>query len=249
MFLKPVCFRRHQKTIDKARQSLEEYKQTLKLRYAPVAMTAAQTPPSLEAICSTSALPHRTHSAVITHCLNADSESHIFPETPVVNTEQSHNTVKRADPEFPNQPPSSPALSTHQDIHVIAQPISVPITVSHLVHEDDLAPIPPAAASSLLNKTPSDGNSEHQEVPLLPPAVFLEYLRSRRSQAPPTLLPPLSQQGTKDPGVVLREAVEDIDPCYDTAREINQQTIDQIQKQRDALRALLEQHAKVTRTG
>ncbi|KAK3537676.1 hypothetical protein QTP70_017093 [Hemibagrus guttatus] len=238
----------HQKTIDEARQSLEEYKHTLKMRYAPVAMTAAQTLPPSEAIHSFPPLPHRTLSTAAAHPLTTDTESQISHETPAVNVKQSHNNIVLADPTFLIQhplPSPSPVLSTHPDTHVMVQPVSVPISLSHSVHEDGLALIPQPAASSLLDTTPSDGTLEHQEVPLLPPAVFLEYMRSRRSQAPPTHLTPISQQGTKDSGVVLQEEVENRDPSWDAEMEKNQQVRDRIRKQRDALHSILSsQHAK-----
>ncbi|KAG7327944.1 hypothetical protein KOW79_007888 [Hemibagrus wyckioides] len=238
----------HRKTIDEARQSLEEYKQMLKMRYAPVAMTAAQTLPPSEAIHSFPPLPHRTLSTAATRLLTTDTESQVSRETPAVNLKQTHNNIVLTDPAFLIQhplPSPSLTLSTHPDTHVMEQPVSVPISISHSVHEDGLALIPQPAASSLLDTTPSDGTLECQDVPLLPPAVFLEYMRSRRSQAQPTHLTPISQQGTKDPGVVLQEEVENRDPYWDAEMEKNQQVRDRIRKQRDALHSILRaQHAK-----
>ncbi|KAB5562573.1 hypothetical protein PHYPO_G00019470 [Pangasianodon hypophthalmus] len=243
--------RLHKKTIDDACRSLEEYKQTLKLRYAPVTMAAAQTPsPSVneETICSFPSLPHRTLSNAITPLLNTDTGCPVSRETPVVNVKQSHNNIVLADSTLLIQPPlpsPSPALTKHPDTHVMAQPVSAPISISHSVHENDFSLIPQPAASTLLDKKPSDGTSELQEVPLLPPAAFLEYLRSKRSQAPPTHLTPISQQVSKDPGGVLQEEVENSAPCWDSEMEKNQQVRDRIRKQRDALHALLRaQHAK-----
>ncbi|XP_060789618.1 uncharacterized protein cep295 isoform X3 [Neoarius graeffei] len=243
--------RLHKKTIDDACQSLEEYKQTLKMRYAPVTMTATQTPPpscNEETICSFPSLPHRTLPTTTTHLLNTDTGSPISHQTPVVNVKQSHNNNVLADPTLLIQPPlpsPSPTLTTYPDTHVMAQTISTPITISHSVHEDGLALIPQSAASSLVDKRPTDGASELQEVPLLPPAVFLEYLRSRCSQSPPTHLTLISQHVSKDPGVVLQEEVENSNLYWDAEMEKNQQVRDQIQKQRDALHALLRaQHAK-----
>ncbi|MCI4382953.1 hypothetical protein PGIGA_G00020750 [Pangasianodon gigas] len=243
--------RLHKKTIDDACRSLEEYKQTLKLRYAPVTMAAAQTPPpsvNEETICSFPSLPHRTLSSAITPLLHTDTGCPVSRETPVVNVKQSHNNIVLVDPTLLIQPPlpsPSPALTKHPDTHVMAQSVSAPISVSHSVHENDFSLIPQPAASSLLDKKPSDGTSELQEVPLLPPAVFLEYLRSKRSQAPPTHLTPISQQVSKDPGGVLQEEVENSAPCWDSEMEKNQQVRDRIRKQRDALHALLRaQHAK-----
>ncbi|XP_060736406.1 centrosomal protein of 295 kDa isoform X2 [Tachysurus vachellii] len=228
--------RLHQKTIHEARRNLEEYKQTLKMRYAPVAMTAAQTPSPSEGTCAFADFPRRT----LSHVLNTDTEFQTSREAPAVNIKQSHNNIVQTDPAFLIQPPlpgPSSATSTHPDTHVMDQPIS------HSVHEDGLALIPHPAASTLLDKTPSDGTSERHEVPLLPPAVFLEYMRSRRSQAPPTHLPPGSQQGTKDLGVLLQEKLENSDPCREA--ENNQQVRDRLRKQKDALHALLRaQHAK-----
>lgn len=221
------------------------------MRYAPVAMTAAQTLPPSEVIHSFPPLPHRTLSTAATCLLTTDTESQVSRETPAVNLKQTHNNIVLTDPAFLIQhplPSPSLALSTHPDTPVMDQPVSVPISISHSVHEDGLALIPQPAASSLLDTTPSDGTLERQDVPLLPPAVFLEYIRSRRSQAPPTLLTPISQQGTKDPGVVLQEEVENRDPCWDAEMKKNQQVRDRIRKQRDALHSILRtQHAKVTR--
>lgn len=251
-----VCFRLHKKTIDDACRRLEEYKHMLKIRYGAVTMTSGQTaPPSVneETICSFPSLPHRTLSTTITQLVNTDTEISISPETPVVNKMQSHINIVNADPTLLTQPPlpiSSPALTTHPDTHVTAQPISAPISISHSVHGDGLALIAQPAASSLLDKRPSDETSELHEVPLLPPAVFLEYLRCKRSQVPPTPLTPMSQQVTKDPGVVPQQEVENSAPWWGSETEKNQQVKDQMRKQRDALHAILTvQHATVTRIG
>lgn len=233
-----MCFSLHQKTIHEARRNLEEYKQTLKMRYAPVAMTAAQTPSPSEGTCAFPDFPRRTLST-------ADAEFQTSRETPAMNIKQSHNNIVQTDPAFLIQPPlpgPSSAMSTHPDTLVMDQPIS------HSVHEDGLDLIPHPAASTLLDETPSDDTSERHEVPLLPPAVFLEYMRSRRSQAPPTHLPPGSQQGAKDLCVLLQEKLEHSDPCRDAEAENNQQVRDRLRKQRDALHALLRaQLAKVTK--
>ncbi|XP_017331362.1 centrosomal protein of 295 kDa isoform X5 [Ictalurus punctatus] len=250
--------RLHKKTIDDACLSLEEYKQALKMRYAPVSMAAGQSQPpprsaNEETVCSFPSLPHGTLSTAITHLSNKDAGSPTPRETPAASKKQSHNVVVCPDPTLLVQPPlpgPSPARTTQPDTH--AQPISAPISISHsrLVQEDGLASIPQPADSSSLDKRFSDGTSELQEVPLLPPAVFLEYLRSRRSPAPPAHLTPISQQVSTDRGVVLQEEVENRGPCWDSAMEKNQQVRDRIRKHRDALHALLrEQHAKSVSLG
>ncbi|XP_027015836.2 uncharacterized protein cep295 isoform X2 [Tachysurus fulvidraco] len=239
--------RLHQKTIHEARRNLEEYKQTLKMRYAPVAMTAEHTPSPSEGTCAFPDFPRRTLSTAAAKVLKTDAEFQTSRETPAVNVKQSHNNIVQTDPAFlipPPLPGPSSATSTHTDTHVMDQPIS------HSVHEDGLDPIPHPAASTLLDKTPLDGTSERHEVPLLPPAVFLEYMRSRRSQAPPTHLPPGSQQGTKDLGVLLQEKLENSDPRRDAEAQSNRQVRDRLREQRDALHALLRaQHAKSVSLG
>lgn len=236
-------FRLHKAAIDDACRGLEEYKQTLRMRYAAVTVTAAQTPPASvneEIVCSFPTLPHRTRSSAITHSLRTDIKTCIPSETAVVNNRRSHNNIVLADHTLLIHPPlpvPSPALTTPTDTHVMAQPISEPISISHSVHEDGLASSPQPAASSLLDMTmPSDGASSLHEVPLLPPAVFLEYLRRKRSRAPLTQLIP---QVLKDPGVVPQEEVENTDPYWGPEMEKNRQVRDRIRKQRDALHTFL----------
>lgn len=163
-----------------------------------------------------------------------------------MNKQQSHNSAL-ADPALLIQPPVSsprPSLNTHPDTQVMAKPLSILSSISHSVDEEGLA------ATSLLDERTSDGTSALYEVPLLPPAVFLEYLRSKRSQAPPTHFAPISQQVSKEPGAVLQEDVETSDPYWGSEMETTQQVRDRIRKQRDALHALLRaQHVKVTKTG
>lgn len=238
-------FRLHKKTIDDACRRLEEYKRRLKMRYAPVTMAAVQTPaPSanVDAVCSFPSLPHRTLSTAITRHLNTD----ISPEAAALDREQSYHSTVFTDPTLLIQPPPSLVITTSC---VKPQPLSTPIRTSHSVHEDGMAGIPHPAASSVSDKRLSDETSAHHDVPLLPPAVFLEYLLSKRSQAPPTHLTSISQQVSKVPGSVLQNEVENIHPCQGTETETNQQVREQIRKQRDALHTLLGAHAKVTRIG
>lgn len=235
-------FRLHKAAVDDACRGLEEYKQTLRMRYAAVTVTAAQTPPASvneEIVCSFPTLPHRTHSTATAHSLHTDTRS---SETAVVNNRRSHNNIVLADHTLlihPALPVPSPALTTPTGTHVMAQPVSEPISISHSVHEDGLASIPQPAAGPLLDKRPSDGASSLREVPLLPPAVFLEYLRRKRSQALPTQLTPISPQVLKDPGVVPQEEHENTDPYWGLEMEKNRQVRDRIRKQRDALHTFL----------
>ncbi|XP_046711760.1 uncharacterized protein cep295 isoform X3 [Silurus meridionalis] len=229
--------RRHKKTIDGAYRNLEEYKRMLKMRYTPVTTTVAPTlPPSVHE----ETLPHRTLSSAFTHFPNHDPAS-TCPISTLPN-------IVHTDPVLLIQsslPSSSPALTTLPDTHVTAPPatISVPNTMSHLVRKDGLASNPSSAASSLSDTKPLDGPSQYlQDVPLLPPAVFLEYLRSRRSHAMPTPLTPLSQQVPQDPAVVLHKELKDTNLHRNTETD---RVRDRIRKQRDALQALIRtQHAE-----
>ncbi|KAI5610796.1 centrosomal protein of 295 kDa [Silurus asotus] len=229
--------RRHKKTIDGAYRNLEEYKRTLKMRYTPVTTAVAPTlPPSVHE----ETLPHRTLSSAFTHFPNHDPAS-TCPISTLPN-------IVHTDPVLLVQsslPSSSPALTTLPDTHVTAPPatISVPNTMSHLVRKDGLASIPSSAASSLSDTKPLDGPSQDlQDVPLLPPAVFLEYLRSRRSHPLNTPLTPISQQVPQDPAVVLHKEVKDTNLHRNTETD---RVRDRIRKQRDALQALIRtQHAE-----
>lgn len=248
-----LCCRIHKKTIDDACRRLEEYKRTLRTRYAPVTVATAQTPPppaNQETVGFSPPLPHGTLTTAITPRVNNDTAS---PGTPVVNKKQSCDNIALADPTLLSQPPlptPSPALTAHPDTRAMAQLLSAPLSVARSVHEDDSAVIPPPAASSSSDKRLSDGTSEHPEVPLLPPAVFLEYLRSRRPQATATHLTPVAQQVSKDPGAVLQEEAESSLPRWGSEMETNQQVRERIRKQREALRELLgAQHAEVSRVG
>lgn len=210
------------------------------MRYAPVSRTAEQTPaPSVteDVLGSLPSLPHRTFSTAITHRSNTD----ISPETAVLNRKQSYDCTVFTDP---TPPPPSFVVTTSC---VMPQPLPTPISTSHPVHEDGSAVIPHTVTSSLSDKRLSDETSAHHDVPLLPPAVFLEYLRSKRSQAPPTHV---TRQVSKDPGSVPQNEVGNSHPCLGRETETNQQVREQIQIQRDALLALLgAQHAEVSRMG
>ncbi|XP_053366477.1 centrosomal protein of 295 kDa isoform X3 [Clarias gariepinus] len=218
--------RLHKKTIDDACRSLEEYKHALKIRYAPVTMTTEQTPPpsvTEQTVCSVPPL------TTITHLLNTDAGPSISTQTPGVSDRQSKNDIVFADPTRLAQPPlpgnrPTPSLTAYPDTLVPVQMLP-----------EDGSSLPQPAPGSSLDKRLSDGSPELQEVPLIPPAVFLEYLRSRRSQATPTNLAPVSQQVAKDPGV----APENRDPCWNSEMEKNQQVRDRIRKQKDVLHELL----------
>ncbi|KAF5901729.1 centrosomal protein, partial [Clarias magur] len=223
--------RLHKKTIDDACRSLEEYKHALKIRYAPVTTTTEQTPPPSVTEQAVRSVPPLT---TITHLLNTEPGPSVSTQTPVVSDGRSKNNIELSDPTRLAQPPvpsPAPALTAYADAHVTV----------HALPEDDASTLPHPAPASLSDKRLSDGSPELQEVPLIPPAVFLEYLRSRRSQATPTNCVPVSQQVSKDPAV----GPETRDPCWNSEMEKNQQVRDRIRKQKDVLHELLRaQHAK-----
>ncbi|XP_026881740.2 uncharacterized protein cep295 isoform X2 [Electrophorus electricus] len=178
--------RHHKKSVEDAWWQLEEYQRTLKLRYAAITSTIAQTQPypvTEETICPLTDMAHPTALMPLLE----DNTGLLIP----LETTRSY----QHSPSTESQTSGNPSQSLLPKIH---QPSGVALGASDTQQEAaNMSLVSTLGASSLSKECPRDGASELEGVPLPPPSVLLELLLSRQPFPPNTKLAPLYQQSNE----------------------------------------------------
>ncbi|XP_062863289.1 centrosomal protein of 295 kDa isoform X2 [Trichomycterus rosablanca] len=221
----------HKKSLEEGFRRLDEYKQTLKLRYS-IPTTAPQSPPSSTEDQTSFPFPS-VDQTVTMHPLYPATRHPESCETAAAEAKDlfAESTI-RPDPTLVTMPSrNSPTpIVTMQD--TTSHPSSpVPDIVTHELEDDSLELIPVQEAAPL--------SHDLREVPLPAPSLFLELLLSNRSSAShtrPALSSELSSLMSSEP-----ENVQPEDVGWTGSREAerNRQVREQMRKQRDLLQALL----------
>lgn len=198
--------RLHKKSVEEARRRLQEYQHSLKLRYAVGSATELQQP----SVSSETARDETCASLPL--IFNPDANA-AHPGS-----------------QFPARPDQSQVSARLQSLH---RPHHTPASLHLFPQQALFSPPKPVGSDSSRPSVHSEGPEDGQEVPLPPPAVVLELLRSRLHQAACAVPQPDDITGSVTPpssgpaGPVQREADR-----QETVRR-------HMWRQRDALQALI----------